>query len=46
MYQVVDLVKVVCAKVRYDADFNFEREGEDEACFREFRYVLKIHYEN
>lgn len=30
-------IKVVCAKVRYDAEYDFDHEGEDEALFLGYR---------
>ena len=40
------LLNVVVIKMKYDEDFHFDDEGEEEALFHEFRKILKIQLDN
>ncbi|ODM97182.1 Exportin-T [Orchesella cincta] len=40
------LLDVVIRKLRFDSSYDFNHEGEDEACFLEYRKQLKIIFDN
>ncbi|CAG7834393.1 unnamed protein product [Allacma fusca] len=43
---LVKTLQTVTKKMRVDDDYNFENEGEEEACFMEFRKQMKVLFDN